>query len=153
MPPDNKQDRPDFVGVYERFKKMDTGYQAIMRRVSEPDNLRDTPALYRLYPGERPHDGWVRVAFFLPWCDHKDAAASFGAQLAQSGVPESRIFQVARAHFPLDLIQLRRLAIQIKPAVSWQTLGELLFYWGEKKKRQFVEEYFIALTEPMKKRT
>lgn len=158
MPTDTKRDVPDFVNVYQRFRNLDSGYQAIMRRVAEPCDLRDTPALYRLYPGERPHDGWVRVAFFLPWCGHTDFSANFGAQLAQFGVRESRIFQVARAGSPLDLIQLRRLAVQIKANVDWRRFGWMLLKsntdgsWSSESKRQFVEDYFITLTRPMKKR-
>ena len=40
-----------FAEMYQRFDQLPPGAKAPMRRVAEPDDLRDTPGLYRLFPG------------------------------------------------------------------------------------------------------
>lgn len=143
---------PDFPGLYQRFKNMPRGQQAELRRVAAPDDLALVPALYRMFPGERVREAWLRVAFLLPWCSHREGAASFGAQLAKARVSEARVFQVARAHAPLDLIQLRRLAMQIEPEVDWHRFGWMLLKWDQNAKRDLVEDFFIAQTEQPKRK-
>ena len=166
---DEKNTGPDFIRAYKGFygtaqpdgtRKggLDNGMKAQIRRETEPEDLRDTPALYELfkYLQARPHDGWLRIAFLLPWCedcgDAKRAATPrFGRLLHEAKISELRLFQVARSRSPLDVIQLRRLAIILKaPRVDWKSFGWLLYRsepdgsWRRKSKRQLIEDYYIA---------
>ena len=164
---DEKSTGPDFLDIYTKFHGtlqadgtrkggLDNGMKAQIRRIAEPDDLRDTPALYRLFNQERPHEGWLRVAFLLPWtqdCGDAKRATTlrFGRQLAEAKISELRLFQVARSRSPLDIIQLRRLAISLKhPRVDWKTFGWLLYRserdgsWSQKSKRQLIEDFYIA---------
>lgn len=136
---------PDFVAIHQLYSSLPPGQRAELRRVSEPDDLSLTPALYRLFPGVRPDDRHRRVAFFLPWC--KQAAGDipdFSRQLMERHVTDTRILQVARAVSPLDLIQFRRVVMHTEPVVDWRKFGALLWFWGEKSKRTIVEDYYLA---------
>jgi CRISPR system Cascade subunit CasB len=147
---EEKKEALDFLALYEKHQGLDNGLKAQLRRVSEPDELRETPALYRLFPQSRPHDGWLRCAFLLPWVEdcgegRRPSAQPFGKLLAEKKVSEMRVFQVARAPSPLDLIQLRRLAIQLKhPMLDWKRFGAMLYFWNPEQKRRLVEGYFIG---------
>lgn len=147
----------DFVSLYQRFEKLDNGLKAQMRRVAEPDDLRDTPALYHLFPSKRAHTGWLRVAFLLPWCQdcgdrRRPQTPSFGKRLAEAKVNQMRLFQVVRAGSPYDVVQFRRLAIQLQhPMVDWARLGWLLLpsesdgtTWHRNAKRELIESYFLT---------
>jgi CRISPR system Cascade subunit CasB len=137
-------DIPDFSQLYQRFNDLPTGARAELRRAAAPDDLRDMPGLYRLFPNSRPSDRQVRLAFLLPWCKEVQTGKTFGALCADAKIAEARIIQIARASPPDDLIGLRRLAMQLHPAVGWLDLASLLWFWGTKKKRQLVEDYYIA---------
>ncbi len=143
---------PDFVALKARFdsEAFPNGARAELRRVAEPDDVALLPALYRLFPGQKPDDRHRRVAFLLPCCKHDAKVKSFGAQLVAGKVSEARVLQVARAQTPLDLIQLRRLLAYIKPAVNWQEFGKMIWFWGERAKRQLVEDYYLAKFTPAK---
>lgn len=147
----------DFISLYHRYEKLDNGLKAQLRRVAEPEDLRDTPALYRLFPSKRAHAGWLRVAFLLPWCQdcgdkRRSQTPSFGKRLAEAKVNQMRLFQVARAGSPYDVVQFRRLAIQLQyPTVDWAELGWLLLpsesdrnTWQRAAKRDLIESYFLA---------
>lgn len=130
---------PDFRAVHRRFERLDPGLQAAIRRVPTPEVLRETVAIYRLFPQARPHDGWLRVAFLLPWCDQWEnpgRCPSFGAALHRAGVREERVLQMARAGDPLDVEQLRRMAIQVRPVVDWGHFGWELWKWNQKENPQ-----------------
>lgn len=139
---------PDFAEYHARFERLPNGAKAGLRRAVEPDDLRDTPGLYRLFPGSKPSRQEVQLAFFLPWCPELGTRTSFMSLCADS-VSEERIMQIARANLPDDLIALRRLVMQLHPAVGWLDLAPLLWFWGKKKKgsskRRLVEGYYIAL--------
>ena len=143
---------PDFVALRNHYddEKFPTGARAELRRVAEPDEVALTPALYRLFPGQRPDDRHLRVAFLLPCCKHAAKAKSLGAQLAEAKVAEARVLQVARAHAPLDMVQLRRLLTHIEPIVDWSEFGRMIWYWNDRSKRQLVEDFYIALFNPTK---
>lgn len=134
----------EFADLFRRFKQLPPGAAAPMRRVAKPDELRDTPGLYRLFPGARPTDQQVRAAFLLPWCELPASGKGIGAVCAE-GVAEARVIQIARAEEPEDLIGLRRLVIQLQPDLGWHEVAPLVWYWGTKVKRRFVESYYIAL--------
>ncbi|MEZ5455597.1 MAG: type I-E CRISPR-associated protein Cse2/CasB [Lysobacteraceae bacterium] len=143
---------PDFVALRARFdsEAFSNGARAELRRVPDLESVALCPALYRLFPGQRPDDRHVRLAFLLPCCKHDAKAKSLGAQLAKQNVSEARVSQVARAHSPLDLIQLRRLLTHIEPAVNWEEFGKSLWYWNPLSKRQLVEDYYLAQFSPAK---
>ena len=102
------------------------------------------------FPGQKPDERHLRLVFVLPCCKHDTKARSLGAQLAAAHVAEARVLQVARAQAPLDLIQLRRLLAHIEPAVNWLEFGRAIWFWGERAKRQFVEDYYLAQFTPAK---
>jgi len=146
----NKNDQqPDFIDLYQRYSALDNGLKAALRRVTKPEDLRETSAIYRLFRETRPCDQWLRVVFLLPWCDRckeglENKAKSFGALLAEAKVNENRLFQMARANEPLDLIFLRRLAMQIKPTLDLRKFGKTLYYWNHDNKRSIVEDFFYS---------
>lgn len=137
---------PDFVALKKRYddEKFPTGARAELRRVADPDEVALTPALYRLFPGERPNERHFRLAFLLPCCMHAAKSKSLGAQLAEAKIAEARVLQVARAQAPLDMVQLRRLLTHIEPSVDWSEFGRMLWYWNTRAKRQLVEDFYIA---------
>lgn len=145
-------DLPDFVALKARFEgeAFSSGARAELRRVADPESVALCPALYRLFPGQKPDDRHWRLAFVLPCCKHDAKAMSLGAQLAAAHVAEARVLQVARAQTPLDLIQLRRLLGHIEPAVNWLQFGRTVWLWGERSKRELVEDYYLAKFTPAK---
>ena len=143
---------PDFVALRARFESeaFSIGARAELRRVADMDSVGLCPALYRLFPGQKPDDRHLRLAFLLPCCKHDGKAKSLGTQLAKAKVNEERVLQVARAQSPLDLIQLRRLLAHIDPAVDWAEFGKTLWFWGGRARRQLVEDYYLAQFTPAK---
>lgn len=143
---------PDFVALKMRYdnENFSTGARAELRRAAEPDDVALMPALYRLFPGQKPDDRHLRLAFLLPCCKHTAKAKSLGAQLAEANVAEARVLQVARAHAPLDIVQLRRLLTHTEPTVDWFEFGRMVWYWNDRAKRQLIEDYYIARFNPAK---
>jgi len=140
----------DFIDLYHRYQKLGPGPQSELRRVGEPADLEIRPVFYRLFPGQRPDERYLRVAFCLPWVKHQDEGSSLGATFARrkpgsqvANVNERRLFQVVRADSPTDIVQLRRLLQQVEPAVDWCQLGSLLFYWNTRNKRRILEDYYL----------
>jgi len=142
----------NFVRLKMRYdnETFPTGARAELRRVAEPNDVALTPALYRLFPGQRPDDRHLRLAYLLPCCKHAAKAKSLGAQLAEAKVAEARVLQVARSHTPLDMVQLRRLLMHIEPTVDWAKFGQMLWDWDDGAKRQLVEDFYIARFTPAK---
>lgn len=136
----------DFIVLKKRYddEQFPTGARAELRRVTEPNDLTLTSALYRLFPGQHPTERHLRVAYLIPCCKHAAKAKSIGAQLAEAKVSEERILQVARARAPLDMVQLRRLLTHIEPTVDWSELGRMVWFWEPKDKRKLVEDFYIA---------
>jgi CRISPR system Cascade subunit CasB len=135
----------DFIALAQRYNNLPPGPRAELRRVARPDDLALIPAFYRLLPGIQTDKRWQRVVFFLPFVSHQEGGGRLGQKLAGK-ISEARLFQVLRSTKPNDLIQLRRLAQQVEPAVDWQALGKMLFYWGEMQKRRLIEDYFTPVT-------
>jgi len=142
----------DFIKLRLHYdsEAFSTGARAELRRVAEPNDVTLAPALYRLFPGQRPDDRHLRLAYLLPCCKHSARAKPLGVQLAQAKVSEARVLQVARSHSPLDMMQLRRLLLHIEPTVNWATFGQMIWEWDVGSKRQLVEEYYIARFTPAK---
>ena len=63
-----KAELPDFVALKMRYdnESFPTGARAELRRVGEPDDAAFTPALYRLFPGQRPDERHLRLAYLSP---------------------------------------------------------------------------------------
>jgi CRISPR type I-E-associated protein CasB/Cse2 len=142
----DKENHNMYIELYRRYEVLDNGLRAALRRVSEPEDIRDTVALYRLFYKARPDEGWLRVVFLLPWCTQcrvgaENTTPAFGAQMAGK-VNEMRILQVAHAKEPFDIVQLRRLAMQVKPIIDWARFGGTLFYWTHEAKRRIVEDFY-----------
>ena len=143
---------PDFAALKMRYDSdsFSTGARAELRRAAEPDDVAFCPALYRLFPGQRPDDRHLRLAYLLPCCTNDPRAKSLGAQLAAAKVAEARVLQVVRSQAPLDMVQLRRLLAYIKPAVNWTEFGRTVWFWNDKSKRQLVEDFYLAQFTPAK---
>jgi CRISPR system Cascade subunit CasB len=144
--PSPKKELPNFLALYQRYKKLSEHgdfRSQLGKRISAPDELRDRPAFYRLFPGEPPPEWAERIAFLMPFCSHQADAVSLGQKLAEAKVSEARLLQVIRAEYPNDLIQLRRLVQYVGPSVDWTALGTTLYYWNEQAKRALLEHFFI----------
>ena len=138
---------PDFAEARKRYEKFSRGDQAQLgKRMGSPEDVSMVPAFYKLFPGIVPNERFRQVAFILPWCRHQDGAKSLGAQLANQGINEKRLFQVVRSEAPKDLIYLRRLLQRLELTVDWRALGKSVFFWSDNDiaKRQLIEQYFIA---------
>lgn len=145
-------DLPNFVALRARYESeaFPTGARAELRRLADPESVALCPALYRLFPSQKPDDRHLRLVFLLPCCKHDARAKSLGAQLAAAKVSEARVLQVARAQAPLDLIQLRRLLAYVEPAVNWSEFGKAIWYWNDLAKRKLIEDYYLAKFAPIK---
>lgn len=160
---------PDFLALWNRYLALSSGDKAALRKATEPDELREFHALYALFPNGRAHDGWLRVTFLLPWCDdcgdvRRNSCPSLGRLLVDGGINEMRLFQVARAKSPNDIVQFRRMLIQLKhPKLDLKKLGALLYssehnpsepdgvwVWSKQSKRQLVENFYLAQFTPAK---
>jgi CRISPR system Cascade subunit CasB len=141
---------PDFDLVWRTYDQLKPGQKAELRRVAEPDDLRDYASVYRLFPGQPLDDRHLRLAFLLPWCEQAAEAPGLARQWLKEGVAEARILQLARAGKPNDIKQFRRLAMQVKPRVNWAEFGKTLWYWSANAKRSLVEQYYLAKFEPAK---
>ncbi|MDG4551854.1 MAG: type I-E CRISPR-associated protein Cse2/CasB [Candidatus Contendobacter sp.] len=138
-------DLPDFVALKKRFDdEMTAGQKAELRRAAQPEDLMLKPAFYRLLRGKKQNSQYLRIAFLLPWVEHQSTATHFGIQCAKAKVNEIRLFQIARSDDPADMIQLRRVAMQIKPDVDWVRFGNMLWFWGPLAKRDLIENYYLA---------
>lgn len=133
----------DFISLRDRFEHMLPGQQAELRRAAQPEDLTMKPSLYRLLRGIKPNPQYLRITFLLPWVKHQPNATHFSAQCAKAKINEMRMFQIARSDDPMDMIQLRRIAMQIEPHVDWTQFGNMLRYWPHTK-REFIENYYLA---------
>lgn len=143
---------PDFVALRMRYdnESFRTGARAELRRAAEPNDVALTPALYRLFPGQKLDERHFRLAFLLPSCKHSANSKSLGAQLAEAKVAEARVLQVARSRAPLDMVQLRRLLAHVAPTADWSVFGRMVWYWNDISKRQLVEDFYLAKFTPAK---
>lgn len=148
---EDKNELPDFEDLWRRYKALKPGPKSELRRVAEPDELREQHALYQLLPGAKAPPWTLRVLFVMPWLAESGPSQSLAKVLVNAKISDKRLYQVMRAEPPKDLIQLRRLIQQAQPAPDWKTLGKTLFYWGPNAKRNLLEDFFIADTAKPKK--
>lgn len=132
------------AGIYRRFGDLGPGAKADLRRAATPDQLRDTPGLYRLFPGHRPTPDQVNAAFLIAWCEREVGGTKIAPACAEK-VAEARIIQIARAPYPEDLIAFRRVVIQLQPQLGWQEIAPLAWDWNQETKRELVEAYYIVI--------
>ena len=141
----------EFAGLYKLWHGLRPGPRAEIRRVSEPDELMDLPSFYRLVepfgwqadlpPWEK--DKWKRLVFLLNHIENR-GEHSLGKALALSGkVNEKRLFQIVRADYPNDIIQLRRVLKQVEPAVNWQKMATQIWDWDKYRKRALMEDFIL----------
>ncbi len=142
-----RQRGPDFVALYNRFKKLGKGPQAELRRVAALDRVADLPAYYRWLGGVPPSPRLERIAFLMPFASHNAAAESLGRQLFKKQVREIRLFQMLRSEPPVDIEHLRRLLRYLQePELDWQQFGRTMYFWGSRTKRDILQQYFTADT-------
>ena len=157
----------DFMALYNAWRNLEPGSSAQLRRVSEPDELKEVPAFYRLvqsFGWENPlnQKPLLRMVFCLSagkdTIKHKDKdpeqkyGISLGKALAQSGkISERRVFQLIRVEWPMDMIQLRRLLIHAEPTLYWPDFAQKLCWWSKNDRRQLLEDFVLAT--PQKKST
>jgi len=138
----------DFILLNDRYHKhLDNGERAQIKRATEPEDLLELPAFYRLI-GSASHKELKqlsRIAFFLPLVEsHNNEADSLGRQLSKHKISEKRLFHIIRSEPPNDLIQLKRVLQQAKlNKINWQTFGETLFYWGKRKKQRLMQDFYL----------
>ncbi|CAM3659162.1 type I-E CRISPR-associated protein Cse2/CasB [Xenorhabdus thuongxuanensis] len=156
----------DPLALYKAWNELDNGACAQLRRVTEPEKLRDIPAFYRLvkpfdWKDEEKQWPLLRMVFCLSAgkevikhieLDEKNPKGiSLGKALADSErISERRLYQVLRADWPNDMVQLRRLLIHAEPKLYWPALAKQLIRWNQHARRQILEDFILALP-PQKK--
>jgi CRISPR system Cascade subunit CasB len=142
-----RQRVPDFVALYDRFKKLGKGPQAELRRVAAIERVADLPAYYRWLGGVPPSPRLEPIAFLMPFASHNAEAESLGRQLFKKQVSEIRLFQMLRSEPPVDIEHLRRLLRYLQePALNWQQFGRTMYFWGARSKRDILQQYFTTDT-------
>ena len=144
----------DAMALFNAWGALDSGASAQLRRVTEPDELRDIPAFYRLvqpFGWQEKDNQWAlsRMVFCLSAgkgvIKHTQENISIGRALATTGkINERRIFQFVRADHPSDMVQLRRLLIHCEPTLNWEHFAQQLQHWGRYAKRQLLEDFVLA---------
>lgn len=146
---------PDWLALTNKvsdWQQHHRGWLAELKRVKECAEVADLPAYYRLIQGAiSPGKVAERATFLLPWLSHRADAPTLGAQFRSAKISEMRLFQVLRAESPGDLVLLRRLIQQAKPSVNWADFGKAMQYWGQKQKRQLLQDYFLNTTSSQDK--
>lgn len=155
----------DALALYNAWNLLDNAASAQLRRVAEPDELKDIPAFYHLV---QPF-GWpehqhalLRIVFCLTAgkkviqhvekTEAHPKGISLGKALAESKkINERRVYQLLRAEWPNDLIQLRRLLVHAEPKLYWPLFVEQMTWWNQSARRQLLEDFVLAL--PSKKNT
>jgi len=144
---------PDFIKLYERYhQQLNNGERAQIKRATEPDDLRDLPAFYRLINSASDSEltQFARFVFFLPLiAGHDEGVDSLGRQLSHHKISEKRLFHIIRSESPSDLVQLKRVLQQAKlNKINWNAFGAALFYWGGRQKQQLMQDFYL---QPQKK--
>lgn len=153
-------DEIDAMALYRAWQQLDNGSCAQIRRVSEPDELRDIPAFYRLvqpfgWENPRHQQALLRMVFCLSAgknvIRHQDKKSeqttgiSLGRALANSGrINERRIFQLIRADRTADMVQLRRLLTHAEPVLDWPLMARMLTWWGKRERQQLLEDFVLT---------
>ncbi|EAO9157861.1 type I-E CRISPR-associated protein Cse2/CasB [Salmonella enterica subsp. enterica serovar Muenchen] len=153
-------DEIDVMGLYRSWQQLDNGACAQIRRVTEPDDLRDLPPFYRLvqpfgWEKQRHQQALLRMVFCLSAgknvIRHQDkkpeqvTGISLGRALANSGkISERRVFQLVRANKTADMIQLRRLLTHAEPVLDWSLMAQTLTWWGKRERQKLLEDFVLS---------
>ena len=138
----------DFITLHDRYhKQLDNGERAQIKRATEPEDLLELPAFYRLIgpATQKELKQLARIAFFLPLIEsHHNEADSLGRQLSKHKISEKRLFHIIRSESPNDLIQLKRVLQQAKlTKINWHNLGNSLYYWGKGQKQHLMQDFYL----------
>ncbi len=158
----------DVLALYKAWNTLDNGASAQLRRVSEPEQLRDIPAFYRLiqpFGWSEPTPGRQRALLRMVFClsagkdvikhtepdENNPRGISLGKALAISGkINERRVYQLLRADWPNDMVQLRRLIAHAQPILYWPAMANQLTRWGPTARRQLLEEFVLSFPQKEK---
>ena len=70
---------------------------------------------------------------------------SIGSALARSGhINERRVYQLLRAEWPADMVQLRRLIAHAEPYLNWPHFAQQLCWWNKQTHRQLLEDFVLT---------
>lgn len=145
-----------FQALLDDFQALDSTRKSLLKRAVTPSDLLEQPAFYGLYrkhlksPEERSQ--LLRLIYCLPFIQHHAEGRGLGASLAVTGkegkvkVGEKRVIQLARIeNGEQSMVTLRRLLKQAEPEMDWLKAAQSLWFWGERSRRQLLEDYFMAL--------
>ncbi|UWS28590.1 type I-E CRISPR-associated protein Cse2/CasB [Erwinia pyrifoliae] len=136
--------------LYQNWSELDPGSKAKIRRATRPDDLMDIPAFYLLVaPSGWPQHRYalLRMVFCLSAGKirlSEDKQQSIGRAFAEKGISQPRIFQVIRADYPNDMVQLRRLIIHAEPEVYWPAFARQLYGWYQSDRRKLLEDFVLT---------
>ena|GEM_PF-1134846 len=136
----------------QAFETLSKGQRTELRRVRNPEELRNIGGFYELCSIHPVLQGKLwhtrNVVFFLPWVEHTEEI-SLGGSLFRAEISERRIYQVIRSTYSNDLLYLWRLTQMTisrgktkKLRVNWQDMSQALYYWGEDSKRKILSDFF-----------
>lgn len=139
----------DAKALYENWLQLDPGSKAKIRRATQPDDLMDIPAFTCWWPL------WLAAAALRVAANgvclsagkirpSEDKQQSIGRVFADKGISQPRIFQVIRADYPNDMVQLRRLIIHAEPEVYWPGFAQQLYGWYKSDRRKLLEDFVIT---------
>jgi CRISPR type I-E-associated protein CasB/Cse2 len=151
------ESKPDWQPLLAAWLALDNGPRAQMRRVAAPEDLLALPAFYRLVgplgwtdaKTEWERRGWLRLVFCLsagnPAFHVTSEPVSLGKALAVTGkINERRLFQLVRADWPQDMVQLRRLLAHVTPMLNWSSFAEQLWRWQPQQRQRLLEDFVIS---------
>lgn len=145
-----------FQALLDDFQALDSTRKSLLKRAVTPSDLLEQPAFYGLY---RKHlksleerSQLLRLIYCLPFISHRAEGRTLGASLAASSkegrakIGEKRVIQLARTENSAQgMVTLRRLLKQAEPEMDWLKAASSLWFWGERSRRQLLEDYFMAL--------
>ena len=145
------QSKSFYIYLLERYRLLENGPKADIKRVSNPQELLSIGAFFRLCRQEDNLLKYANVVFILPWLTHEKGVSLgsvfYGDQ--KHRISEARMIQMQRTDYPQDIVSLRRMVWQsaglhAEQSVDWEILGPQLFYWGENNKQKILQDYYIA---------
>ncbi len=165
----------EIEAIKEQYGKLTSGAKASLRRAQTPEELLKIPAFYTFLNG-RHKKAMLRVMFILPRLENfsDKRKLTVGEALAKSD-PQAikdltdtkltstgmRIARLDRYNWPDDIIQFRRLLIQLQSSsnkqpfrCNWIQMFKTLDNWNSPKfpkKQRMIEDYFAYKYAPPKK--
>jgi|LSQX01.2.fsa_nt_gb hypothetical protein len=147
----------DFEHMRYRYKKMENGERAEIRRAPSPECLVGTRPFYSLLPKifledddfrQRYIGQTARFVFLLPLLEDCEGKYPLGTYLAMGEVSDMRIMQLRKTN-PADtamvsLYRIIEIASKKKPLsfLSFGKTSNAVFYWGENEKRHLLGDFW-----------